>query len=606
MGLAIGSGETGERSGPQLAKPQLSDLLRAADRARDERQWPEAALLYREVLDLDPARAPIWVQYGHMLKESGRTDEAGKAYEKALALDGANADTHLQFGHLLKITDKRLAAIQMYARALQLDPALQDARVELERLDAKPIADSILEGKAPASLYCQWLWHAITVLCDGTVTCGLDDPFKRRNYGSLKSASLQDIFARPAVKERRQRLMAGTRCQDCGMYTIAAGKSADTLTPDARYPGKLILEPSIKCNIRCNNETCNIANDAAFHIRREDFMPWPLYTKLMDEVAPHLKDLYFYNYGEPFVHPKALDMLAYAKTLNPKLKVTTSTNGILLARDGMAERIVEENLVDWICFTIGGVNQETYVRYHKAGSFEKAMLGMRRLMEAKRRAAKPLPIVHWRYLLFNWNDSDECIAEALRLREEIGVDQFKFMLTASPMDGRSLLRAPGTPGFKAIEPWLAYQDFYCPDAFVEAGLWPEEKHPKLGVFRWTGRTARVLMKPADGKLNVRLAKTGNPLAPVQQATIRLPWGEFPATLGMGAWGENSIDVPEAFAGSDVEIGLELNEVFSPLRHSDSHDNRELGVMISMEGVAPAPNPHRPAPIEAVRITDRSR
>ncbi|HEY8698039.1 MAG TPA: SPASM domain-containing protein, partial [Rhizomicrobium sp.] len=218
MGLAIGSGETGERSGPQLAKPQLSDLLRAADQARDERQWPEAALLYRDVLDLDPVRAPIWVQYGHMLKESGRTDEAGKAYEKALALDSGNADTHLQFGHLLKITDKRLAAIQMYARALQLDPALQDARVELERLDAKPIADSILEGKAPASLYCQWLWHAITVLCDGTVTCGLDDPFKRRNYGSLTSATLQDIFARPAVKERRQRLVAGTRCQDCGMY----------------------------------------------------------------------------------------------------------------------------------------------------------------------------------------------------------------------------------------------------------------------------------------------------------------------------------------------------------------------------------------------------
>ncbi len=30
-----------------------------------------------------------------------------------------------------------------------------------------------------------------------------------------------------------------------------------------------------------------------------------------------------------------------------------------LAREGMAERIVEEGLVNWICFTIGGINQET-------------------------------------------------------------------------------------------------------------------------------------------------------------------------------------------------------------------------------------------------------
>jgi tetratricopeptide (TPR) repeat protein len=605
MGTATDSGGMSGFSSPQPAKqPQLSKVLRAADMARDDGQWAEAAQLYREVLALDPGLAPIWVQYGHMLKESGHAEEAGKAYQQALELDPGNADTHLQFGHLLKITDRRLAAIQMYARALELNPSLRDARLELERLQAKPVAEAVLEGKT--SLYCQWLWHAITVLCDGTVTCGLDDPFKQRNYGNLKAATLEDIFARPAVKERRERLLAGTRCQLCAMYSPAAGKSAEILTPDKRYPRKLVLEPSIKCNIRCNNETCNIANDAAFHIRREDFMPWPLYCKLMDEVAPHLDDLYFYNYGEPFVHPKALDMLAYAKKLNPKLKVTTSTNGILLARDGMAERIVEENLIDWICFTIGGVNQETYVRYHKAGSFEKAMLGMRRLVEAKRRAGKPAPVVHWRYLVFNWNDSDECIAKALQLREEIGVDQFKFMLTASPMDGRSLLRAPGTPGFKAIEPWLAYQDLYCPDAEAEAGLWSEEKHPRLGAFRWTGRTARVLMKPAGGKLNVRLAKTGNQMAPAQHATIRLPWGAVTANLGVGAWGENLIEVPDSYADAEVTVGLELDEVFSPLRHSDSQDNRELGVMICAEGITPAPNPYRTAEVEAVRITDRSR
>ena len=30
-------------------------------------------------------------------------------------------------------------------------------------------------NKPVTPLYCHWLWHSVTVLCDGTVTCGLDD-----------------------------------------------------------------------------------------------------------------------------------------------------------------------------------------------------------------------------------------------------------------------------------------------------------------------------------------------------------------------------------------------------------------------------------------------
>jgi radical SAM family protein/iron-sulfur cluster protein len=457
-----------------------------------------------------------------------------------------------------------------------------------------------------APLYCEWLWNTVTVLCDGTVTCGLDDPFKLRNHGSLKSSSLREIFAAAPIQKRREELLSGKKCFKCTMYTSAEGREpiATTSTP---YPRRIVLESTIKCNIRCINETCNIANDSAFHLRREDFMQWPLFTKLMDEVGPHLKQLLFYNYGEPFAHPRALDMLAYAKKVNPNIRTTTSTNGILLAREGLAERIVEEALVDWICFTIGGVDQETYGRYHKAGSFEKAMTGMRRLVEAKKRAGKSKPTVHWRYLVFHWNDSDECIAEALRLREEIGMDEFKFMLTASPIDGRSLRRAPGTPGFEAIKPWLGYQDFYNADPYLEAGLWALENSPRLGPFAWTGRTARVCVKPVDGQVNLRLARSTNPVVPQQTAKLRLPWGEdLTANVGAGQWGDNPIPVPRGFGGDDVQITVEVDQIFSPLRHTETHDNRELGIMVCMEGVSVAPNPFRTTEVSSERIRGMSR
>jgi tetratricopeptide (TPR) repeat protein len=93
-----------------------------------------AARYYRKALDQEPANSPIWVQYGHALKESGNAFEAENAYRKSLELEPNVADTHLQLGHALKIQDRRIEAGAAYVRALALDPGLDDASFELEGL----------------------------------------------------------------------------------------------------------------------------------------------------------------------------------------------------------------------------------------------------------------------------------------------------------------------------------------------------------------------------------------------------------------------------------------------------------------------------------------
>ena len=341
---------------------------------------------------------------------------------------------------------------------------------------------AIVSNGASQPLYCAWLWHSVTVLCDGTVTCGLDDPFKVRNYGNLRNARLRDILTNERIAARRLALQSGQRCHGCSMYESAAGKNPAELIPSRPYPKRLVLEPSIRCSIRCRNDTCDIANDSSIRLREADFMPWDLYCRLIDEAGPNIGEMYFYHYGEPFAHPQAVDMLSYARRVNPAMKVTTSTNGIALARPGKVERIVGEELLDDITFTISGVNRETYASYHRTDAFERALGGLRLLMDEKRRLGRTKPNVHWRYLLFNWNDSDECIEAAVRLSEDVGVDEFRFMLTAQPLEGRSLRRAPGTSGFELIKPWLAYQEGYSADPFAEAGLWGLEHHWATGPF----------------------------------------------------------------------------------------------------------------------------
>jgi len=122
------------RDGPGFIPGSGSWYISRADRARDSRDWVSAAQYYRKALDHKQNNPPIWVQYGHALKESGDLGEAENAYRKSLELDADVADTHLQLGHVLKIQGRRIEASVAYLRALALDPALDHATLELKGL----------------------------------------------------------------------------------------------------------------------------------------------------------------------------------------------------------------------------------------------------------------------------------------------------------------------------------------------------------------------------------------------------------------------------------------------------------------------------------------
>ncbi len=120
----------------QRLNPFADAYLRAADGARDERDWAKAAFLYKKYLQTRPQSAPIWVQLGHALKESGDLENAERAYARALTLAPADPDCSLQMGHLLKITNRLPLAIEHYRRALELNPGHEGALIELEAVGA--------------------------------------------------------------------------------------------------------------------------------------------------------------------------------------------------------------------------------------------------------------------------------------------------------------------------------------------------------------------------------------------------------------------------------------------------------------------------------------
>ncbi len=81
------------------ANPQLEAALRAADRARDARDWLAALAGYVDALSRAPLHAGYTVQAGHCLKEMGRMADAELCYRDAVALGAAAEDVmeHLAF-----------------------------------------------------------------------------------------------------------------------------------------------------------------------------------------------------------------------------------------------------------------------------------------------------------------------------------------------------------------------------------------------------------------------------------------------------------------------------------------------------------------------------
>ncbi|WP_257554599.1 glycosyltransferase [Sphingobium sp. CFD-2] len=115
--------------------PRVHKVLLAANSARDSRDFSRAAILFREALDRDPSLAHVWVQYGHMLRETDELATAESAYKEALKR-GSTSDPHLHLGHLYKVRGQFSKAAQSYLAAARADPTNGDALAELHRLMA--------------------------------------------------------------------------------------------------------------------------------------------------------------------------------------------------------------------------------------------------------------------------------------------------------------------------------------------------------------------------------------------------------------------------------------------------------------------------------------
>ena len=290
------------------------------------------------------------------------------------------------------------------------------------------------------------------MLCDGRLVCGCADPYGKRVLGDVKTEGVSAIWTGGRASGLRRDLNAGgsTFCGDCPLKLPLKKHEQPPQRPldVGALPSRLYIECTAACNISCA-QACCAPETGITRTRHAGMLDFEIFRRVVDEAGPSLGRIDFFNYGETFLHKRAIEMCEYVKTNFPHIYLYTSTNGLTF-KDDQARRLVHSG-IDEVTFSIDGATPESYAIYRKRGDFNIAIRNLATAAEEKRKAGRDVPFINWRYILFTHNDSEEEMQKARAMATEIGVDRLSWEITDHPEDMYSRRFAPGSPDHAVIK-----------------------------------------------------------------------------------------------------------------------------------------------------------
>ena len=249
---------------------------------------------------------------------------------------------------------------------------------------------------------CSWPWSTMVMLCDGRMVCGCADPYGKRVLGDAKAAGVSAIWTGERATALRRDLNAGGSkfCGDCPLKLPLKKEDA----PPERdlnvqqLPSRLYIECTAACNISCA-QACCAPETGITRTRHAGMLDFELFRRVVDEAGASLVRIDFFNYGEAFLHKRAIEMCEYIKTHFPHIYLYTSTNGLAFTEE-QVRRLVHSG-IDEVTFSIDGATADSYVKYRQRGKFDLATANLRAMADEKARSGRDVPQLNWRYILFN-------------------------------------------------------------------------------------------------------------------------------------------------------------------------------------------------------------
>jgi hypothetical protein len=419
---------------------------------------------------------------------------------------------------------------------------------------------------------CSWPWSILVMLCDGRIVCGCADPYGKRVLGDARTTSLHDIWTGPIISALRADLNRGGSkfCGDCPLkLPLASGEAPPQRNLEVPLqPSRLYVECTAACNISCL-QACCAPETGITRTRQAGMLDFDLFTRVMDEAGPSLGRVDFFNYGEAFLHKRAVEMCEYVKAAFPHVYLYTSTNGLAFTEES-ARRLARSG-IDEVTFSIDGASQETYARYRQRGRFDVAIANLRAMVDEKRQAGRDVPVVNWRYILFTWNDGDEEMQRAREMAAGIGVDRLTWEITDHPEDSFSRRFVPGSSDHERIK-YEIWDTNNLGNAIP--GAMPRARIDVPGLLRGLPLVARrgstITVKtsvrnlstrpfPREASYGRRLVRLGAQLCDASGAVVDRDYARawLPNAIGGGEQAEVPIEIPAPAQPGRYQLKFDL-------------------------------------------------
>ncbi len=282
-------------------------------------------------------------------------------------------------------------------------------------------------------MHCQ-VMDTLYIRSNGDVPCAHDagEPIILGRVDASFSATA--MLDGPGYRHVRTALAAGRLpwpdvCGSCACFRPEE-PFRDALS--TRHVHKLQFEASLACNLAC--PACT--NGAQVKVRPQPFiLPLDLAGRALRTLRDEgfrIDEIEYAGQGEPLANPRFPELVDLARDLFPDTRQRLITNGNYDYWKRTGGRALDEIFV-----SCDGLFQASYEKYRIGGKVETALAFMR---DAPRTRDGRRQLMIWKYILFEFNDSDEELAAAQEMALRLGVDTMLFIFTDSAF--RSLRWTP--------------------------------------------------------------------------------------------------------------------------------------------------------------------
>lgn len=176
-------------------------------------------------------------------------------------------------------------------------------------------------------------------------------------------------------------------------------------------PTVIVLDTNNICNLKCPLCPSRI-NKLKY---KKGSMSFDTFKTIINKM-PSLKEISFYNWGEPFLNPHIFDMLKYAE--DNKIKTILSSNLSLQKDEEFFKKIIQSRL-NTLIVSLDGASQESYSKYRIGGNFDLVISNVKKLTTIKRYLQSSVPIIIWQFIVNRYNEHE--IEQAKKMADNLGI-----------------------------------------------------------------------------------------------------------------------------------------------------------------------------------------